>query len=602
MSGFDNEVLYCIGERLQPSTTQAITLMQKTADDVSIMSIIGSPEGVDSANPASLAHDRANGNLYLKKSGTGNTGWLPISTNSQDLHTSKFIVSITGTNGTGANYSSITSAVANASSGDTIFIMPGTYTENLTITKNLTFCAYTAALRGVQNVFITGKITASSANLVLGFYGIQFNTNADNSFSLTGNAAAITCENCYFNASNATAINATGNASTAFYMENCSGNIGNTFTLFTSTNATLWMKNSTFIDATTPGTSTTSAGFIRLFNSNFNIPFSVSSTGAFVIENSIFGVNQTPFINTTWITTAGTQISFIDNSTFSSGTASAISVGAGTTLTAVGLRVNSSNTNAITGAGTINFSDVSFSGSSSKVNTTTQSTLISTEFHSVVTQVFTSNGTYTPTTGMKYAILECIGSGAGGGGGASTIATISGGGGGGAGGYSRKVVSASTVGASQAVTIGSGGAGGTAGNNNGANGNSSSVGSLVSATGGTGGTGSAAALIARVAGGAGGTGSSGDINLTGGTGQTSLGLYAVNFGSWVFAGNGGNSFFGYGGIGGSMTDASGAGSSVAGSNGINYGSGGGGGASGQVSAAAAGGNGIDGLVIITEYI
>lgn len=82
MSGFDNEVLYCIGERLQPSTAQAITIMQKTADDVSVMNISGSPEGVASANPSSIAHDRASGSLYLKQTGTGNTGWSAIPTES----------------------------------------------------------------------------------------------------------------------------------------------------------------------------------------------------------------------------------------------------------------------------------------------------------------------------------------------------------------------------------------------------------------------------------------------------------------------------------------------------------------------------------------
>jgi hypothetical protein len=78
MSGFDNEVVYAIGERLEPSTAQAIGLMQKTANDVSIMNISGSPEGVASANPSSLAHDRTSGNLYLKQTGTGNTGWVLI--------------------------------------------------------------------------------------------------------------------------------------------------------------------------------------------------------------------------------------------------------------------------------------------------------------------------------------------------------------------------------------------------------------------------------------------------------------------------------------------------------------------------------------------
>ena len=80
MAGFDNEVVYSIGERLQPSTTQAIILMQKTASDVSNINHTGNPEGVVSANPSSLSHDPVTGNFYLKQTGTGNTGWSQILT------------------------------------------------------------------------------------------------------------------------------------------------------------------------------------------------------------------------------------------------------------------------------------------------------------------------------------------------------------------------------------------------------------------------------------------------------------------------------------------------------------------------------------------
>lgn len=523
MSGFDNEVLYCIGERLQPSTTQAITLMQKTGDDVSEMNVVGSPEGVHAANPSSLAHDRAGGQLYLKRSGVGNTGWLPISTNSQDLHTASFIVSAAGTNGTGANYGNIASAVAAAGNGDTIFIMPGTYTENLTVNKNLIFCSYTAALRGGQNVAITGKITVSSADISLGFNGIRFNTNADNSFSLTGNASAITCVDCYFNASNATSINATGNSSTAFYMENCSGFLGNTFALFTSTNTALWMKDSTFIDATTPGTSTVSASSIRLINSYLSIPFSTTGTGALIIENTSFGGQQSPYTNTTWVTTAGTETSFIDNTTFNSGTASAISVGAGTTLIAVGLRVNSSNANAITGAGTIFYGPITFSGSSSTINTSTQ-TELKTQLGSLniktplsvsspvplvrdsstgdigvgsdptIVTIFDlaqSGTTWTKNSSTKVVEFFVWSGGGGGGSGRAAASNQSGGGSGGGAGYFSyvKALATSITASPITITVGAGGNGGASvtggvNGNPGIIGGSSSVGSIFTIPGG----------------------------------------------------------------------------------------------------------------------
>src|SRR5579859_3128384 len=91
-------------------------------------------------------------------------------------------------------------------------------------------------------------------------------------------------------------------------------------------------------------------------------------------------------------------------------------------------------------------------------NTINLSGLTVVPFNKVAVQVFTSTGTYTPTTGMKYCTIECLGGGGGGGGTAASGATVNtGGGGGGAGSYSRKTVTAATVGGSQAVTIGAAG-------------------------------------------------------------------------------------------------------------------------------------------------
>jgi hypothetical protein len=104
-------------------------------------------------------------------------------------------------------------------------------------------------------------------------------------------------------------------------------------------------------------------------------------------------------------------------------------------------------------------------------------------------QVFTTTGTYTPTTGMAWCQIEVVGGGGGGAGCPASVGISSPvGGGGGAGGYARKIVSAATIGVSQAVTIGAGGAGGAAGLNAGNSGTTTSVGAIVSATGGVGGS------------------------------------------------------------------------------------------------------------------
>jgi hypothetical protein len=213
----------------------------------------------------------------------------------------------------------------------------------------------------------------------------------------------------------------------------------------------------------------------------------------------------------------------------------------------------------------------------------------------VTTQVFTSSGTYTPTSGMLYCIIEVVGAGGGGGASSTTGAgDLSAAGGGGAGGYARKIINAATIGASQAVTIGAGGIAGIADGGNGGNGGTTSVGAIISATGGFGSLGAGVGTTVSEVGGLGGAGSSGDFNVTGTQGFISYGTIA---GLFLFAGYGASSIYGGGGeaqAGGTLA--------VAGSDGRLYGAGGGGGYSFTSNAGVNGGAGSAGIVIITEYI
>lgn len=216
---------------------------------------------------------------------------------------------------------------------------------------------------------------------------------------------------------------------------------------------------------------------------------------------------------------------------------------------------------------------------------------VSNAFSSIVTQVFASSGTYTPTANMKYCVIEVIGAGGGGGGvtgAAGQSATASGGG---AGGYARESFDAATIGVSQAVIIGAGGAGGVAGNNPGAAGGSTSVGALLSATGGAGGLGGAVSVVSASGGtpGTGGAGAGGNVNTVGQPGSRGIKITTTVSNS----GAGGSSVYGSGGVSvANSTDGAAAG---------NYGSGGSGAAS-VAAPARPGGAGSSGLVIVTEYI
>lgn len=205
-------------------------------------------------------------------------------------------------------------------------------------------------------------------------------------------------------------------------------------------------------------------------------------------------------------------------------------------------------------------------------------------------QIFTASGTYTPLAEMKYCIVEVIGGGGGGGGVSSSAGSSAAAGGGGAGAYSKSLISAAAIGASQVVTIGAGGAGGAAGVNDGSPGGQSSLGVLASADGGAGGIGANHSVsFSYGVFGAGGGAGVGDILVdgqNGGLGQ-SFGSNLLGYG-----GAGGSSFYG---VGGSELI------NQAGQNGFNYGSGGSG-ASSANTGNAAGGNGSDGIIIITEFV
>lgn len=215
-----------------------------------------------------------------------------------------------------------------------------------------------------------------------------------------------------------------------------------------------------------------------------------------------------------------------------------------------------------------------------------------TGFSSVNIQVFTSSGTYTPSTNMLYCIVELVGGG-GGGGGVNNPGFNNGGAGGGAGagGYARKLFDAATIGASQTITIGSGGTPGAPGNN-------STFGSFITCNGGAaGGTGGQAA-----GGGVGGAASGGDVNVTGTGGASGFGILGASSFVGSQSGAGGSGPWGGGGPG---TVAGGNGSTP-GNSATGYGGGGGGAAgssnSGGGFASQPGGSGYQGVCIVTEYI
>jgi hypothetical protein len=286
-----------------------------------------------------------------------------LSTNNYGV--ARLIVATTAANGT---HTTLTGAMADAASGDTI-ILRDSVAENVTLTAGVNIAAWTGGTLNTPT--ITGKLTMTTAG-TCNISGIRLTTNSDNIIVVSGSAASIiNLNNCYLNCSNNTGISMSSSSSSAqvncFY---CRGDLGTTGIAYYSSSSA-GSINMLYCQFMNSGASTTassnSAGTVNLQWSSFVSPISTSSTGVLGILHCEI---NTAAQNATCITTAGTGSANSRHNTLSSGTATTISVGSGTTLGTKFDLINSSNTNALDGLGTIAVSDVGFINST-KNNVTT---------------------------------------------------------------------------------------------------------------------------------------------------------------------------------------------------------------------------------------
>ena len=289
--------------------------------------------------------------------------------NINPMSSARWIVDPLGFNGT---HTTIQSAINSATSGDTIFIMPGTYTQDINLKGGVNLTAN--GCDGLTpTVTIIGRLIMAVAGTV-SVFGVRLQTNVDYAFQLTGsNVSIVNLDYCYINCSNSVGIfSDASNSASRININNCRGDIGIAGgRLYDKTSPGLMLiKNSRFtnsIASTTPANN--SAGTVSWSFSEYNGPISTSGTGALAVGSSTIDASPT---NTTCITTAGTADLALNRSSLNGGTASALSVGAGTTARVTASTIYSTNTNAITGAGTIIYDCLSFTGTSQKISTTTQ--------------------------------------------------------------------------------------------------------------------------------------------------------------------------------------------------------------------------------------
>ena len=354
-----------------------------------------------------------------------------------------------------------------------------------------------------------------------------------------------------------------------------------TYPATTTVNQLLYSSSANTIAGVTTGNSgtlITSSGGVPSISSTLPsaVQSNITSTGALASGSLASGFTVvTGALGGTGVANTGSTITLGGNLTTSGAFAATLTLSNTTSVTLPTSGTLLANTN--------NLSDVS-SAATSRTNLGVNVCL-----YQIVKQVFTSSGTYTPTSGMVYCIIELVGGGGGGGGTSGGATGTAGSGGGGAGGYARLIASAATIGGSQVATVGGAGSAGATGANTGGSGGATSIGTLVVATGGSGGGGASNSTgINAQVGGTPGIGTTGDFLVSGATGQWGIGYGTLS--GFGVGGQGGGSYFG----------GCSANSNVGGVSGVNYGSGGSG--AGSSTTSNAGGAGTAGLIVITEFI
>ncbi len=296
--------------------------------------------------------------------------------NINPMSTARWIVDQNGTatNRQNGTHTTITSAILSATSGDTIFIMPGFYVEDVSLKPGVNLCAYTCdsytptvTIAGFTNLTSSGTVSIS---------GIRLTTNGNYCLAVTGSEASIiNCINCdILGTLNSCILNSSTSSSSVIYLYNCIGDqLAAGHNLYLNSGSGSIIFNYCIFNNTSANTSpgVCSNGIVNYSYSNFSQAILFSGTGAGKID---FCDINCATINQIAVETTGTGTSTLTYSKVSSGTNFGISVGVGTTLNVRNCQVDSTHAAAIaiSGGGTLNYSPILFTNSAYLINTTVQ--------------------------------------------------------------------------------------------------------------------------------------------------------------------------------------------------------------------------------------
>lgn len=301
-----------------------------------------------------------------------------------------------------AGYQTIQSAInaANTAGGGTVYIQPGTYTENLTLYTAVTLVAV-AVLGATDAVEIIGVHTPPAS----GYFAARdlfFSSTTSIFSSAVAGTATIDTYGCNFNATSGYTFNLT--AWTGLINVLTCGSVGANDGFMNNATGTATVN---VFEATIGGGNSNSAvlpGVVGIYNANVNCPLNLSGT---------YTINSGCVLSgTTTISGAGTGAIF--GADLSTGSAEAVTYSSSAASSINNCIITSSNTNAIggAGAGVLTLGQLVFGGTSSTIqNTLTIAWAISKLGETLVTgSLVNTSGAIatTATSGFIYA-SSCAG-------------------------------------------------------------------------------------------------------------------------------------------------------------------------------------------------
>lgn len=379
---------------LEKATLTAGTGIDITNGNGSIeLAVDGSVVGQTITGDSGGALSPTSGNWNILGAGETSTSGSGSTLSILSPREAAFIVDPTADNGT---HQTISAAVSAASSGDYIFIRPGTYTEDITLTDGINIVGWSIGFNNQPK--IVGKVTISSG--IANVCGLEIDTDGDYAVECTS-SGSLNVSFCRLNGVDNDVIGFA--SSNGMRVIDSTINLGTTgIKAFAASGAgTLSFRRCGGGNAggsTTASTST--AGVLTMKEGGWPFQINVSNTNTNTISDWNF--NNTT-LNAVCITTSGSGATVVLNNVFlESGTAAALSVGANTTAIPNTIIVNSTNTNPVTGAGTIRYGSIVSQGTGQGENVTTHAVrpvaMGAISFDGNTNQLsHYSEGTWTPT-------------------------------------------------------------------------------------------------------------------------------------------------------------------------------------------------------------